>query len=1006
MQKRFLSILGGILIFIFSAGTFEANAQRTLADTHPQELFRKGEELFNEQHFGSAQDIFNQYLKVAENQSKKAEAMYYIAVTAMELFQDDAEVLLNKLAEEFPEHPRAQMIKYYQGKFLFRKKEYEKAIIAFEQVDEYELPARERGEFYFMAGYSYFQDKKYDKAKELLAKVKDTQDRNATIASYYYGYISYEEGKYNDALAEFNKIKEDRKFKNIVPVYIAQIYLLQGNYDKVIEFGEAAVSDKSTEKSDDIKLYIAEAYYFKKNYAKAVENYASYNNSLPEPHLYKYGFSLFHQENYAEALKVFTSMQIKEDSLGQNVAYHLGAASLKTGNKPKARSAFEFASKQKFDRKLQEQALFNYAKLSYDLNFQKEGIDAFKLFIKNYPNSKNASEAKELLSQILLATNNAKEALEVLESMPHRSDRLDEAYQKILYTYGVDLFKDRKYNEASQYFNKSLKVPEDRKVKALAYFWLGESQYKQDNYDDALTNYKNFLYISEAQETPYYNLANYNIGYCYFKQSNYQYANTYFQKYYNNERSGGRNARYLDAVLRSADCQFVLKNYGDALQRYNEIIDAKAPEADYAFYQKGIIQGLQGNSNEKVNTLRNLTKRFPNSAYLDDAIYAIGEEYMKKGNASQAIAEFTYLNQDYPKNPYFRAALLNTGMIYYNQQNDEKAVPIFRNIVQQYPYSAEAKQALKAIQNSYIDRGMADSLEAFYKTIPNQSLAASSLDSSLYSAAFNNIKNNDCKAAIKSFETYLSKYPNGYSAADASYYLAECAYKLNDKQKALQNYNNVISKSPNAFVEKALKNSAEIYYENKAFEDALKRYQQLEEIANNRQNVLLALNGQLRAHFFLKQYDRASEVGNKLLNLGYADEQSKIEAQFYIAKSHLELNQLDQALASFEQVYKQNKTEIGAEAMYQVAYINFLKEKYKESQDLVMKLKDDFSYYDYWKAKAFILLADISLKTGDTFTAKNTLQSIVDNYEKDDDVRKTAKEKLNQILENEKQAPK
>jgi tetratricopeptide (TPR) repeat protein len=156
----------------------------------------------------------------------------------------------------------------------------------------------------------------------------------------------------------------------------------------------------------------------------------------------------------------------------------------------------------------------------------------------------------------------------------------------------------------------------------------------------------------------------------------------------------------------------------------------------------------------------------------------------------------------------------------------------------------------------------------------------------------------------------------------------------------------------------------------------------------------------------LKQYDRASEVGNKLLNLGYADEESKIEAQFYIAKSNLELNQLDQALASFEQVYKQNKTEIGAESMYQVAYINFLKEKYKESQDLIMKLKDDFSYYDYWKAKAFILLADISLKTGDIFTAKNTLQSIVDNYEKDDDVRQTAKDKLNQIKENEKQAPK
>jgi lipopolysaccharide biosynthesis regulator YciM len=232
--------------------------------------------------------------------------------------------------------------------------------------------------------------------------------------------------------------------------------------------------------------------------------------------------------------------------------------------------------------------------------------------------------------------------------------------------------------------------------------------------------------------------------------------------------------------------------------------------------------------------------------------------------------------------------------------------------------------------------------------------------------------------------------------------MAECQYKQGSSNQAQTNYNYVIAKSPNQFVERSLRNSAELYYKDKDYKMAYQRYQQLEEIAASQSNVLLAMNGELRTSFENGDYDKTIDMANKILNTGYADNPSKTAAQFYMGKSQLQKQQLDQALANFNTVYENDKSEMGAEAMYDVADIQYLQEKYTDAQKTIFALKDKFSFYDYWYAKAFILLADTYVKTGDTFQAKSTLQSIIDNYKGNDDILQTAKDKLNSIQDNEK----
>lgn len=768
----------------------------------------------------------------------------------------------------------------------------------------------------------------------------------------------------------------------------------------MISTGEEALKDKTTERNDEIKLYVAEAYFLQKDYTKAAEFYRAYKGSLTPHHLYQYGYCLMKQGQYEDAIQAFNGITIIEDSLGQDVSYNLGDAYIQTKDKEKARTAFQFASGLDYIPIIKEISLLNYAKLSYELDFPKESIEAFKEFLKKYPEAKHADEAKEILAQILMTSESPKEALEIIESIPNRSTKLNEAYQRILYSYGISLFNNHQYKEALDNFGKSLKYPIEKKIKTLAYFWAGECHYKigaEGDFEKALANYKLFLGSDEAEETPYYSLGFYNVGYCYFKDEDYVNAKTYFAKYLSAEKNNKRVPRYVDGILRKADCNFALKDYSEAMDGYENVIDSKAPETDYAIYQKGLILGLQNKDEEKISTMRLVPK---NSPLADDALFAIAETYKNNGKYDQAIREYNSLNYNFPKNPYYLSALLNIGQSYINMNQDGKAIHVFKNILTTYPHTPQGRQSMKLIQNSYIDRGMTDSLDAFNSTLPNGQGVNAEQDSILYASAFSNIKNDDCAAAVKSFKRYLNKYPNGFFAIDAHYYTADCEQNNSSFAAAIEDYNYVIAKSPNPYMEKSLKNCAALYYNDKNYPLSLQRYKQLEEIAADKQNVLLALNGQLRSGFFLNMYEPSIETGNKILNLAYADENSKHEAQFYIAKCELELNHLDQALPLFEEVYKNDKSIMGAEAMYQSAYIIFLQGKYKDAQDMIFQLKDRYAIYDYWKAKGFILLADILVKTGDDFQAKSTLKTIVDYYE-GEDLKKIAQEKLDEIKARE-----
>jgi len=96
------------------------------------------------------------------------------------------------------------------------------------------------------------------------------------------------------------------------------------------------------------------------------------------------------------------------------------------------------------------------------------------------------------------------------------------------------------------------------------------------------------------------------------------------------------------------------------------------------------------------------------------------------------------------------------------------------------------------------------------------------------------------------------------------------------------------------------------------------------------------------------------------------------------AKAQREMNQKPQAEITLQNLVRDHKTIQGAEGLYLLAFSYQERGDVPKSNDAIFDFSGPFADYDFWYGKMFLLLADNFQKTGETFQAKATLESIVE----------------------------
>ena len=454
--------------------------------------FYRGEELFTKEQYSAARKEFRAFIDGfdGENDPFYVKANYYEAISALELYNNDAITLLHNFNKNYPESIYKKDIYFRLGKFYYQKKKHKEALAWFNKLSEQDLEEEDREEFYFKMGYSNFKEKNFDEARSAFHEVKDGTSQYAKPALYYYSHIAYQNEKYQTALVGFLKLEDDEKFGKVVPYYIAQIYYLQGKYEEVTAYASKLESKGSIVNEKDMNHLIGDAFYRTGKYDEAVPYLEAYNKltRTTRGEDYRLGYAYYRSGDYKKAISMFDRSKKVKDSLGQVSYYHIAECLLKLDNKVSPRSAFEGAAFIDMDPIIQEDALFNYAILSYqlDINPYDEAVEAFEMYLEKYPNSERRDDVYQYLVNVYMNTNNYEKALASLDKLPNKDVRLKTAYQLIAFNQGVKRFQQANYPGAIKSFRLVDKYPIEPTLSGKAIFWAADAQYRLKNYDKQL----------------------------------------------------------------------------------------------------------------------------------------------------------------------------------------------------------------------------------------------------------------------------------------------------------------------------------------------------------------------------------------------------------------------------------------------------------------------------------------------------------------------------------------
>jgi TolA-binding protein len=658
-------------------------------------------------------------------------------------------------------------------------------------------------------------------------------------------------------------------------------------------------------------------------------------------------------------------------------------------------------SQQDFNKTLQKDAFFNYAKLSLELyNNETPVINYFD----KYPAEINSPELLVYRAEAAAKKGDYAEAIRLIQSNPNRSVSEFDAIQRIAFAAGTTLSKNENYRDAIEMFDIAISnatLGNNNSIRALSIYGKANASYALENYSSARALFQTFINTAGSFNLQEYSIAHYNIGYCYFKEQNYDQALTWFRKYISFEANTSRKTVYLgDCYNRIGDCYFKKREYQLAADNYTTSESLGIPNPDYAALQRGISLGFTSGADAKINALKHIPRSYPKSSRIPTAYYELGRTYQQQMKYEDAIAAFQSVISQYRSSPVYSGSLVELGLIEVNRGNLDKALSYYQQVVDKFPNSPEAQNAMEGIKNIYMEQNRMDEYISYSNRVGKGVRSPEEKDSLIFIAAERLYQTGDCARALPAMKKYLEEYPLGKFLTPANFYFADCALKQQDYGEALNGYSFVVRQPASDFTEAAWSGVARANYNLKNYANAAAAFEQVKSLAQTPVGKFDAELGCMRSYVAAGNNEKAAISANVVVASTGISPELKREANLIIGRASQQSGDYSKAVKIFKSLAVDLNQPIDAEAKYRLIASYFAMKKYKETEDEVMIFSESNSRQLYWVAKSFILLGDIYVLNNNKAQAKATYESVAENYKtKDDGVVDEARQKLSELPE-------
>ncbi len=1003
MLKTLRTLAITILIFTLAAPAIAESRERDFRDR-----MKAATQLYDREMYSAAIKEINDALAATRtlSNSEYADAEALSLLCSIELQKPNIEGLVKEYFDKYPYSSEKETIRLKQAGYYFKQQEYITSFEILQKINSKNLAKEQINEYNFQLAYCNMRTGKLVDAEKLFQLVLGAKYSSFSNPSQYYiAYIRYMQKDFRKAIDSFGKIEKDPRFSTLAAYYSLESMFMLKDYESVTAKGESLYNSLSGEFKNKMARILSEAYFATGNVEKAnfyFNQFSFASKELSRKDIYYSGIIAYSMKNYNLAIDSFTKLNEIGDTLSQNALYHLGNSYIQTKNKQAAMVAFKNASRYNFDPAIREDAMFNFAKLSFDIN---SDISIFRQYLNEFsPIDSKFNEIQNYIATSYIISKDYKGATDALKLVrfPQPSDLIN--LQKASFLRGMQLINLGAFRDAVPNLQLSIANGSyNQSLQNLATFWLAEALFRDNKFSESIeTNLQLVTNNSKFKSSAEYSIALYNLGYGYFKMANFISAEQWFSKYLT---SGGINPQYgTEAKLRLGDALFMQRKYAAATEQFGQISRNDINAYAYANYQMAVAQGLLGNDPKKIELLKAVLQNGENSKQYPEILYELGRTLVQTGDNIQAKSYFKELGNRYQESSYYPKALLELGLIALNQNQNDEAIQYYKQILEVSPQSQEAQNAIAGLENIYQEKGDAVSfLDYLDKAGLSKTRNIDDRELMIFNSAEKQYLSGNYSAAVTSLTSFTSHYPNGSKRSQAYFYLGDSYNKIGKPELAIDSFKKVMESGEGSFLELATLNYANLSYKLENYKQALEGYSSLMLIAKLENNRTEAQMGRLNSFFMDRQWENAVAEG-KRIDTRSLPESSRIRINYIIAKSLFTLGERSQALPILKELSKNKMIPEGAESAYLLISNSFDNGDFNSVEKETFAFSDSRTPHSYWLAKCFILLGDTYAEKENWSQAEATYKSILESYtaKGTDDIVDQIKMRLIKIEKNSK----
>jgi len=962
--------------------------------------------------------------------------------SAMELYYQarytDAYKMFNIISEEVTKEDELYASsKFYAADALLKLGEKDMAAAKLEYIVNHIVWSNFREEAFYNLGIIYYDFKRYalvrERFKTLLKEYPYSKYSGSAL--YWIGESYSEENRLQDAVDFLVKAIDDKasnSYRDYSTYTLATVYERKGDYENAVKYYDQLLSNYPNSKlavSSQIRIGIcyfylkdyqssilelknpmlndlpdnlfaeslyllANSYYRVGQYADAENAYRELLDKFPDAGVFRdarygLGWSLFQQQKYSDAFRIFDFLSTGDDSIAVESYFWKGEAKRYLGKNDEAIQIFRSLLSQYPESYIVPRAEAQLGILYFnrnDLNLSKQYLITALASGSNDVKGK----AYTLLGEIELNNKqyaSAKSYFEPVLSIPN-SDK--DIHLRALLGLGSAMYFLGDYDTAIRYLNEIFAESPDFERDRVNYY-LAENYFAIQKYQKALENYQ----AINSEDNNITRVSLYGTAYCYFNLGDYDNAAirySAFVKTYPND------SRATDARLRLADSYFASKNFSAASQVYEQLFKSqKLSLTDpYAYYQYAQALYKSGKIESAINEFYNLQQKFPRSNYGDVSLYTIGWIKFQQNEFNSAIDRYKNVMSVYPRTSLSPLIYYSVGDAYFNMSNYDSAIVNYRKVLTLYPSSDYIFDAVNGIQYCYVAKNQPEKAISLIDGFIAQNPTLKFSDQIYFKKGELYYSQRDYRNAKESYQDFLTKFKNSKLVPEAYYWIGKSAANLGENEQAIFNFNTLLQRYP----DKEITASGVL---------------EMGTIYNTMKNYSLAINTFNEAIKKLKGSPSIPEImfkkGVTYINADSIQQAYEVfdEVSYYYRetifadKSKIEMGMIDLAAERFEnsdkyfsEISVNRSDEIGAQAQYFYGLSLYQQNNFQEAISALVRVRTVFSSYDEWLTKSYLLLGDCYVKLKDNRKAEEMYRVVISKH-KNDHFTNEAREKLRSI---------